>query len=160
VRAADTDLRIADLSDSIETAVALEMSEKFQELPLDVRFAYARAPVTSRGNALAVLARWGERHAAGGAVEAFDVLDGSGARDRLLLFEDRSRLATLYLWLAQRFPHVYVDGPDVMRLRERIDDDIHEALQRQGRPVALMRGPGPFPRRKGPPKFNKRKLPR
>jgi ATP-dependent RNA helicase SUPV3L1/SUV3 len=160
VRAADTDLRIADLSDSIETAVALEMSEKFQELPLDVRFAYARAPVTTRGNALAVLARWGERHAGGGTVEAFDVLEGSGARDRLLLFEDRSRLATLYLWLAQRFPHVYVDGPEVMRLRERIDDDIHEALQRQGRPVAVMRGPGPFPRRKGPPKFNKRKLPR
>jgi hypothetical protein len=51
-----------------------------------------------------------------------------------------------------------------MRMRERIDDDIHDALLRQGDRTKKTRGPGgfggpaPFVRRKGPPKFDKRKL--
>ncbi len=163
-RAEDTDLRIADLSDTIEVAVALEMSDRFCELPLPVRCTYSRAPVTTRGNSLAILARWGERHATHGIVDGSDLTAGLAARDRLLLFEDRSRLATLYLWLAQRFPDVYVNGAAVMRMREQIDEDIHDALMAQGErprkasPAAPR--PAPFVRRKGPPKFNKRKLPR
>jgi hypothetical protein len=76
-----------------------------------------------------------------------------------LLFEDRSRLATLYLWLAQRFPDVYVAGDAVTRLRESIDDDIHEALLRAGvqHKKQQQRDHVPF-RRKGPPKFNPRRL--
>ena len=103
-RAEDTDLRIANLSDTIEVAVALEISDRFLELPLTVRCTYSRAPVTTRGESLAVLGRWGERHATDGIVDGSDVMVALAARDRLLLFEDRSRLATLYLWLAQRFP--------------------------------------------------------
>ena len=160
VRAEDADLRIADLSETIEVCVALELSDRFVELPLSVRGTYARAPVSTRGSALPVLARWAERHAEGGIVNAAELLQGGEARDRLLLFEDRSRLATLYLWLAQRFPSVYVDGAAVMRMRERIDDDIHDALLRQGDRSKKARGPGGFVRRKGPPKFSKRKLPR
>jgi len=160
VRAEDTDLRIADLSETIEVAVALEMSEKFLELPLEVRCTYGRAPVNTRGNGLRALARWGEQHARGGVVDANEILAGTEARDRLLLFEDRSRLATLYLWLSQRFPTVYVDGPAVMRLRERIDDDIHEALLRHGDRTNKNQRPATAKilARKGPPKFNKRKL--
>jgi len=57
---------------------------------------------------------------------------------------------------------VYVNGAGVTRLREQIDQDIHDELMRQGErqkqhPAAASR---PFVRRKGPPKFNKRKLPR
>jgi hypothetical protein len=162
VRAGDADLRIADLSDSIEVCVALEMSDGFTELPLSVRGTYGRAPVNTRGSALGVLARWAERHAEGGVVDASELLHDGEARDRLQLFEDRSRLATLYLWLAQRFPKVYVDSAAVMRMRERIDDDIHDALLRQGDRSRRSRGPasnGVF-RRKGPPKFNKRNLKR
>jgi ATP-dependent RNA helicase SUPV3L1/SUV3 len=131
-RAEDADIRITDLSDTIEVATALELSERFLDLPLHVRCTYSRAPVTTRGNSLAVLGRWGERHATEGIVDASDFSVGLTARDRLLLFEDRSRLAMLYLWLAQRFPDVYVDGEAVTLMRERIDDDIHEALLQQG----------------------------
>ncbi len=156
----DSGVRIADLSDTIEVAIALEMSDKFLELPLAVRSTYARAPVTTRGNALGVLARWGERHAAEGRVEGTELLTGLVARDRLLLYEDRSRLATLYLWLAQRFPAVYVNGAAITRVRERTDDDIHDALLSSGaKPRPDRRPPTPF-RRKGPPKFDKRRLKR
>jgi ATP-dependent RNA helicase SUPV3L1/SUV3 len=158
-RAEDTDLRIADLTDTIEVAVALEMSERFCELPLPVRCTYSRAPVTTRGNSLAILARWGERHAASGIVDGSDLTAGLAARDRLLLFEDRSRLATLYMWLSQRFPEVYVNGAAVIRMREQIDEDIHDALMAQGERPRKSAQPAPFVRR-GPPKFNKRKLPR
>ena len=160
-KADDTYLRIADLSDTIEVAVALEMSDRFNELPLPVRCTYSRAPVTTRGNSLGVLTRWGERHAADGVVEGTELMTGLAGRDRLLLFEDRSRLATLYLWLAQRFPDVYVNGAGVTRLREEIDRDIHDELMRQGeRQKKHAPPPQPFVRRKGPPRFNKRKLPR
>jgi ATP-dependent RNA helicase SUPV3L1/SUV3 len=155
-RAEDTDLRIADLSETIEVAVALEMSGSFLDLPLAVRCKYSRAPVTTRGNSLAVLARWGERHATDGIVLGTELTAGLAARDRLLLFEDRSRLATLYLWLSQRFPEVYVDGAAVTGLREEIDEDIRRALLQQGT-RSRERKPAPFVR-KGPPKFNKRKL--
>jgi hypothetical protein len=78
----------------------------------------------------------------------------------LLIHEDRSRLATLYLWLAQRFPNVYRSGADVTRAREEIDEDIHAALLQQGERPA-RRGDTPAPvRRKGPPKFNRRRLPK
>ncbi|HEV3158261.1 MAG TPA: helicase-related protein [Candidatus Baltobacteraceae bacterium] len=159
-RAEDTDLRIADLSDMIEVAVALEMSERFLKLPLDVRCTYSRTPVTTRGNSLSILGRWGERHAAEGIVDGSDLMAGLAARDRLLLFEDRSRLATAYLWLAQRFPEVYVDGEAVTLMRERIDEEIHDALLQKGtRPKnEKHRKETPFVRRKGPPKFNPRRL--
>ena len=136
------------------------MYDRFLELPLAVRCTYSRAPVTTRGNSLAVLARWGERHATEGIVDGVELTTGFAARDRLLLHEDRSRLATLYLWLAQRFPDVYVNGPRVTRMREEIDEDIHAALMQQGeRPKKDRVQPAPF-RRKGPPKFQKRRLPK
>jgi len=159
-RPEDTDLRIADLTDTIEVASALEMSERFLELPLAVRCTYSRAPVPTRGNSLVILGGWGERHAAAGTVDGADVTSGLAARDRLLHFEDRSRLATLYLWLAQRFPDIYVDGPAVMRAREQLDDDIHDALLQDGERPRRDRKPAGFVRRKGPPKFNKRRLPK
>jgi ATP-dependent RNA helicase SUPV3L1/SUV3 len=159
-RAEDTDLRIANLSDTIEVATALESSERFLTLPLAVRCTYSRAPVPSRGNSIAVLSRWGERHATEGIVDGADVTAGLGARDSLLLFEDRSRLATLYLWLAQRFPDVYVDGAEIVRVRERLDDDIHDALLQAGTQPRRARSAPPAFRRNGPPKFNKRRLPK
>ena len=164
----DADIRIADLTDTIEVAIALETSDAFSRLPLAVRSSYSRAPVSTRGNALVVFGRWAERHALGGVVDGNELTSGLAARDRLLLFEDRSRLATLYLWLAQRFPDVYVNGRNVTLMREHIDEDIHEALMQQGEkprkgPAAPSKGksaPPVFVKRKGPPKFNKRKLPR
>jgi ATP-dependent RNA helicase SUPV3L1/SUV3 len=166
-RADAADLRIADLSETIEVAIALESSDAFGTLPLEVRSTYSRAPVTTRGRSLGVFAGWAERHARHGVVDGTELAADVFVRDRLLLFEDRSRLATLYLWLAQRFPGVYIDGPAVVRMRERLDEEIHAALLQQGTRTRAGAPKGATPtkpasvfRRKGPPKFNKRKLPR
>jgi hypothetical protein len=133
---------------------------RIKKAALAVRCTYSRAPVPTRGNSLVVLGRWGERHATAGAVDGADVTAGLSARDGLLHFEDRSRLATLYLWLAQRFPSVYVDGDAVMRVREQLDDEIHGALLQHGTRPKRDRKVGPPIRRNGPPKFNKRRLPK
>jgi ATP-dependent RNA helicase SUPV3L1/SUV3 len=160
LREEDSDVRISDLSDSIEVAVALESSERFVTLPLSARATYSRAPVNTRGNALAILTRWGEQHAETGSVPGFELTSGLLARDRLLLYEDRSRLATLYLWLAQRFPGVYTSVEEAARVRDQTDEEIHDALLQHGtrrKPVRPERKPF---RRKGPPPFNPRRIKR
>lgn len=151
LREDDGDLRIADVSDTIDVAVALESSEGFLSLPFAVRATYSRAPVTTRGNSLLVLANWGEQHAMLGRVDGAELLTTGGARDRLLLYEDRSRLATLYLWLSQRFPEVYANRDEIAAIRESLDDDIHSALLERGTGPARKRGAAK-PVRRAPPR--------
>jgi len=155
----DGGVRIADLTDTIEVSVALEFSAEFLELPLEVRCTYSRAPVTTRGTSLAILAHWGAQHAHDGIVDGSElVADGKTPRDRLLLYEDRSRLATLYLWLAQRFPDVYTNRDEITTIREQIDSDIqHTLLERGGR--AKRTRPQGKPMHKSP-RFRKSRLPR
>jgi hypothetical protein len=50
----------------------------------------------------------------------------------LLIDEDRSRLATLYLWLAQRFPAVYINAVEVAELRDAADSGIQATLRARG----------------------------
>jgi ATP-dependent RNA helicase SUPV3L1/SUV3 len=140
LRDGEEDLRIADLTDTIEVAVALELNDGFLALPFNVRCTYSRAPVTTRGNGLLVLGEWGAQHAADGHVSGRELMIGGAGRDRLLQFEDRSRLAMLYLWLSQRFPEVYTNRDAVAEIRETIDGDIHDAL--------LERGTGPVKSRR------------
>jgi ATP-dependent RNA helicase SUPV3L1/SUV3 len=128
----DEDVRIADLTDQIEVAYALESSPLFMRLPLEVRCAYSRAPVTTRGSALTILTRWGELHAAGDTVDGEELMTGTSSRDSLLLAEDRSRIATLYLWLSQRFPQAYANRESIALLREMLDGDIEAALLKRG----------------------------
>jgi ATP-dependent RNA helicase SUPV3L1/SUV3 len=125
-------LRIADLSDTIEIANTLELAEGFLDLPFAVRSTYSRAPVNTRGPGLAILSLWGTQHAAHGLVDGTELMYDGGGRDRLLAYEDRSRIATLYLWLAQRFPDVYTNHAEVTQIRDSIDDDIHTALLARG----------------------------
>jgi len=106
-----------------------------------VRCTYCRAPVSTRGNALTILAQWGTQHATNGRVLGTELLTGVVARDALLLYEDRSRLATLYLWLSQRFPDVYTNRDEVALLREQIDADILAALRERGEHGARARRP-------------------
>jgi ATP-dependent RNA helicase SUPV3L1/SUV3 len=131
VLAGDPDLRIADLGAQIEVALALELADGFLALPLRVRATYSRAPVNVRGRGVDVLAGWGGEHARAGRVLGTELTTLYG-RDRLLLDEDRSRLATLYLWLAQRFPEVYVNEAAVADLRDEADDGIEQALRMRG----------------------------
>lgn len=152
LRDGEEDLRIADLTDAIDVSVALELSDAFLSLPFKVRCTYSRAPVTTRGNSLVVLADWGLQHAVNGNVSGRELMNGGRARDRLLLYEDRSRLAMLYLWLAQRFPDVYTNREEVALIRESLDDDIHSAL--------LERGTGPVKRRPLPKPVRRAPRPR
>jgi ATP-dependent RNA helicase SUPV3L1/SUV3 len=135
------DVRIADVSDTIDVAIALEFSDGFLALPFAARCTYSRAPVSTRGNALTILAQWGTQHATNGRVPGTELLTGVVARDALLLYEDRSRLATLYLWLSQRFPDVYTNRDEVALLREQIDADILAALRERGEHGARARRP-------------------
>jgi ATP-dependent RNA helicase SUPV3L1/SUV3 len=162
MRDGDDGLRIADVSDTIEVAVALEFSEGFLALPFEVRATYCRAPVSTRGNSLAILAQWGAQHASFGTVRGAELMAGGNARDPLLLYEDRSRLATLYLWLAQRFPTVYTNRDEIALIREQIDEEIHTALLERGEQVKRVRTPAKPKKNKRygprPPKFGGRRI--
>ncbi len=125
-----------------------------------VRCTYSRAPVSTRGNSLAILARWGDQHADRRRRRRCRRHRRTRGARPAAPFEDRSRLATLYLWLAQRFPEVYIDGQSVMLVREQLDDDIHDALLQHGERPRREHKPAAFVRRTGPPKFNKRRLPK
>ncbi|HTW85561.1 MAG TPA: helicase-related protein [Candidatus Sulfotelmatobacter sp.] len=131
VLANDAQLRIADVSAQIDVALALELADGFLALPFETRAVYSRAPVSTRGPSLDVLARWGAAHAREGVV-AGDELARLGGRDRLMIDEDRSRLATLYLWLAQRFPDVYVNAHFIAELRDEADAGIQATLRARG----------------------------
>lgn len=154
LREEEIGLRIADLSDTIEIANTLELAEGFLDLPLAVRCTYSRAPVNTRGPALNVLAAWGTQHASHGIVDGTELLFDSGARDRLLHYEDRSRIATLYLWLAQRFPDVYTNHAEIAQIRDRVDDDIHAALLARGARRKRVRTSAP-PKRRPPVRRNR-----
>ena len=152
VLADDPQLRIADLSGQIEVALALELQDGFLELPFEARCVYSRAPVNVRGRGLDVLARWGASHARDGRVEGDELLM-LGGRDRLLLDEDRSRLATLYLWLAQRFPEVYVREAEVAEIRDLADAGIQATLRERGtRRTAHVQEPPRRPAIRRPPR--------
>ncbi len=146
-------LRIADLSDTIEIANTLELSEGFLDLPFSVRATYSRAPVNTRGPALSILSSWGTQHAMRGVVDGSELMFDGRGRDRLLQYEDRSRIATLYLWLAQRFPDVYTNHAEIAQIRDSIDDDIHAALLSRGAHRKRPRKPAsPSPRRPAAPR--------
>jgi hypothetical protein len=130
---ADRFVKLADLSEMIEAVEYVERNASaFAQLPLDVRYAYARAPVNRNGLALPFLARWAQLHARGLSVsgeETAGVADG----DRLLTLEETSRLATLYMWLSQRFPRTYSNARGIERVRESADEQIRQALLNRGR---------------------------
>lgn len=154
LREADGGMRIADLSDTIEVANTLERAEGFMNLPFGVRCTYSRAPVNTRGPSLNILAHWGSQHAEHGVVDGSELMFEGGSRDRLLQYEDRSRIATLYLWLAQRFPEAYTNHAEISLIRDSIDDDIHAALLQRGAQgkrtrTTFTKPVKPAPRRRG-----------
>ncbi len=130
---ADRFVKLADLSEMIEAVEYVERNASaFPQLPLEIRYVYARAPVNRNGLALPFLARWAQLHARGLSVsgeETAGVADG----DRLLTLEETSRLATLYMWLSQRFPRTYSNARGIERVRESADEQIRQALLNRGR---------------------------
>ncbi|HTA37421.1 MAG TPA: helicase-related protein [Candidatus Acidoferrales bacterium] len=130
---ADRFVKLADLSEMIEAVEFVERNAAaFAQLPLEIRYAYARAPVNRNGMGYTFLARWAQLHARGLSVSGEETA-GVSDSDRLLTLEETSRLATLYMWLSQRFPRTYSNAGGIERVRESADEQIRQALLNRGR---------------------------
>jgi hypothetical protein len=125
------DLRIADMEEMIELASLLDAVEA----PLVDRLPYAMAPVDSRERlAVELLLDWARQHARDGRV----LPPNFGTKADLLKLEARVKIATTWLWIAQRYPKTYEDPVAVVDLRASLNAQIEQqlvstSLSRRGR---------------------------
>jgi ATP-dependent RNA helicase SUPV3L1/SUV3 len=115
------DLRMADMEEMIELATLLDTVD----LPILDRLSYSMAPVDGREQmAVELLLDWARQHARDGRVQAPDI----GVNTDLLKLEARVKIATSWLWLAQRYPGVFEDMEAVVDLRTNLNAKIEEKL--------------------------------
>jgi ATP-dependent RNA helicase SUPV3L1/SUV3 len=138
LKAGDLEVRLADLSEQIDVARVIEGTRAVRErLSLGERSTYARAPVNQRSaEQLLVLSRWALDHALGREIdtaELDEIRPGAKVLHNLDVLEGRARLATLYLWLSQRFADTYRDGDRIGDVRDAIDRAIENILIERGR---------------------------
>ncbi|MBQ0823017.1 helicase [Microvirga sp. HBU67558] len=115
------DLRMADMDEMIELASLLDTVD----LPILDRLSYSMAPVDGRERlAVELLLDWARQHAVYGRVQAPDF----GVNTDLLKLEARVKIATSWLWLAQRYPQVFDDVEAVVDLRASLNAKIEEKL--------------------------------
>ncbi|PVE23338.1 helicase [Microvirga sp. KLBC 81] len=115
------DLRMADMEEMIELALLLDTVD----MPILDRLSYAIAPVEVRERmAVELLLEWARQHAVNGLVQP----PNFGLHTDLLKLEARVKIATTWLWLAQRYPHVYEDVEAVINLRSDLNSKIEEKL--------------------------------
>lgn len=113
-----------------ELAVAALADQRAARLGLRERYLYCLAPMGERTpEALRMLGAWMARHARDGRVDASCVVPAKGSFSSLELLEHKAATLTLWLWLAQRFAHVYRDAQVVLEARARVHAAISEALQ-------------------------------
>jgi hypothetical protein len=115
------DLRMADMEEMIELATLLDTVD----MPILDRLSYSMAPVDGRERlAVELLLDWARQHARDGRVHAPDF----GVNTDLLKLEARVKIATSWLWLAQRYPDVFDDVDAVVDLRASLNAKIEEKL--------------------------------
>ncbi|MCC2651418.1 MAG: hypothetical protein K0Q60_1581 [Microvirga sp.] len=115
------DLRMADMDEMIELATLLDTVD----MPILDRLSYSMAPVDGREKlAVELLLDWARQHARDGRVQGPDF----GVNTDLLKLEARVKIATSWLWLAQRYPEVFEDLEDVVDLRASLNSKIEEKL--------------------------------
>jgi hypothetical protein len=115
------DLRMADMEEMIELATLLDTVD----MPILDRLSYSMAPVDGREQlAVELLLDWARQHARDGRVHAPDF----GLNTDLLKLEARVKIATTWLWLAQRYPVVFEDVEAVVELRASLNAKIEEKL--------------------------------
>jgi ATP-dependent RNA helicase SUPV3L1/SUV3 len=133
------DLRMADMEEMIELALLLDTVE----MPILDRLSYSMAPVDGRERlAVELLLDWAQQHARNGRVQP----PNFGVQADLLKLEARVKIATTWLWLAQRYPQVYEDADWVVGLRADLNAKIEEKLvatsvARRRRPAGKSQGP-------------------
>jgi hypothetical protein len=94
-------------------------------LPVLDRLSYSMAPVDGREQlAVGLLVDWAGQHARYGRV----LPPNFGTNADLLKLEARVKIATTWLWLAQRYPEVYEDIDAVVDLRASLNAKIEEQL--------------------------------
>jgi hypothetical protein len=134
------DLRMADMEEMIDLATLLDTVD----LPILDRLSYSIAPVDGREQlAVELLLDWARQHARDGRVQAPDF----GVNTDLLKLEARVKIATSWLWLAQRYPNVFEDVEAVVDLRASLNAKIEEKLVASS--VSQRRRPGETSRRDG-----------
>jgi hypothetical protein len=132
------DLRMADMEEMIELATLLDTVD----MPILDRLSYAMAPVDGREQlAVELLLDWARQHARDGRVQAPDF----GVNTDLLKLEARVKIATSWLWLAQRYADVFDDVEAVVDLRASLNAKIEEKLVATS--VSPRRRPDEKPRR-------------
>jgi hypothetical protein len=115
------DLRMADMEEMIELATLLDTVD----MPILDRLSYSMAPVDGRERlAVELLLDWARQYARDGRVHAPDF----GVNTDLLKLEARVKIATSWLWLAQRYPDVFDDVDAVVDLRASLNAKIEEKL--------------------------------
>ncbi|MGF9757278.1 helicase-related protein [Microvirga sp. 0TCS3.31] len=115
------DLRMADMDEMISLATLLDTVD----MPILDRLSYSMAPVDGREQlAVELLLDWARQHARDGRVQAPDF----GVNTDLLKLEARVKIATSWLWLAQRYPDVFQDVEEVVDLRASLNAKIEEKL--------------------------------
>lgn len=115
------DLRMADMEEMIDLATLLDTVD----LPILDRLSYSMAPVDGREQmAVELLLDWARQHARAGHVQPPDF----GVNTDLLKLEARVKIATSWLWLAQRYPDVFEDMEIVVDLRASLNAKIEEKL--------------------------------
>ncbi|WP_230533096.1 helicase-related protein [Microvirga roseola] len=115
------DLRMADMEEMIDLAFLLDTVD----LPILDRLSYATAPVDAREQkAVELLLDWARQHARNGMVQP----PNFGVHADLLKLEARVKIATTWLWLAQRYPQVFEDVQAVVDLRASLNETIEEKL--------------------------------
>jgi ATP-dependent RNA helicase SUPV3L1/SUV3 len=136
----DAHFAVAELEQMLELAEQLD--QHAGGLALRERFVYAQAPVDTRSQALVQeFLEWSWQHARHGNVRQPAFLSEVDAHSRLERMEQGLRACTLWLWLDLRFPGVYSQVPEVLALRESLNDGIERQLQGH-RPLAQWRRRG------------------
>jgi hypothetical protein len=115
------DLQMADIEETIELARLLDTVD----LPILDRLSYSLAPVDGRERlAVELLLDWARQHASAGWVAP----PNFGANADLLKLEARVKIATSWLWLAQRYSDVFEDVDVVVDQRANLNARIEEKL--------------------------------
>ena len=134
LRRDDPNYRLADMSQAVAVAAALE---GLPGLGLGERWVYAMCPIDQRDNGIARLARWAMEHGAarpvpppaGGRLPAPE----RASREELEKAEKLHKRLVAWRWLALRFPETYVERAQAEAETVRLDQWIEGVLRQQRR---------------------------
>jgi ATP-dependent RNA helicase SUPV3L1/SUV3 len=115
----------ADMSDIMEVANVLDYD---QNIRFDLKTQYINVPCDKHN--VYILAGWCSRHNANKTVK-FSKVDIQQTFDELQKLESFVRTADMYMWLARRFPEIYVDVDEAKNNRMNANEKIISILEKK-----------------------------